>query len=122
MTMSFSLAFTREMNKANICPGVSLTPVELQMHFGVGFGDDEDDWDEIVMHIGLTSLISSTASTAKRPSECEWDRVDWFEVKLSLDGYIKRLETHENGRIEVVALTDEARVGSTESGREIYSV
>jgi len=115
--------YQREFNRVKICPGPSIVvgvPTELWLHFGIGFGEDEEDWDEEVEHIRLLEI---PLAMAEKPSECEWDRIDWFEVKVGGDGYIKHLERHENGYLTATATSDEREVKYvTIDGERVYSV
>lgn len=115
--------YQREFNQVKICPGPSIVvgvPTELWLHFGIGFGEDEEDWDEEVEHIRLLEI---PLALAEKPSECEWDRIDWFEIKVGRDGYINHLERHENGYLTAAATSDEREVEYvTICGKKVYSV
>jgi len=112
----------REFNRIKICLGPSIVlgvPTELWLHFGIGFGGDEEDWDEEIRHRYLTII---PLAMAEKPSECDWVRIDWFEVKVGNDGYVKHLEKHENGYLNATATSDEREAEFTILGEKVYSV
>gem|GEM_PF-5236626 len=114
--------YQREFNRIKFCVGPSIvlgSPNELWLHFGLGFGEEEEDWDEIINH---TYLVTLPLALSEKRSECGWVRIDWFEVKVGKDGYMKNLEVHENGYLDAVATSDEKSMKFTILGKEIYSV
>ena len=117
--------YQREFNQIRICPAPSIVvgmfPAELELwlHFGIGFGGDEEDWDEEINH---TKILEIPITMAERPSECNWDRIDWFEVKVSKDGYVKYIENHRSGFLHATATSDEREEEFTVFGEGVYSV
>ena len=113
--------YQREFNRLKACVGPSIVvgePSEIGLHIGIGFGKDEKDWDEIMYHISLPIIVPMSS---KKPHDSDWDRIDWFEVKLGTDGYIKHIETDVNGYLNATALSDEREVEWIDSV-PIYSV